>query len=238
MSQSSEKLTFGLVHGSWHGAWCWEYLQDELEAAGHDTVAVDLPIEDPKATFEDYAGIVAHSLSGVEAPVLVGHSRAGNVIPRVAGKIAVKKLIYLCSSFEPSTLSAFGYYGDDELPHRNPPDYHEGIVSLPGNQTVYNSELAKHYFFHDCEPEERNRAAAALRPQRKPIAEPPLRTRPEVSSAYIVGANDRIVRREWSEHVSRTYLGVEPVEIESGHSPFLSVPRELARLILEVTENE
>jgi pimeloyl-ACP methyl ester carboxylesterase len=41
--------TFGLVHGSWHGAWCWERLVPELEARGHRAVAVDLPAEDPAA---------------------------------------------------------------------------------------------------------------------------------------------------------------------------------------------
>jgi len=41
--------TFGLVHGSWHGGWCWERLIPELEARGHRAVAVDLPAEDPAA---------------------------------------------------------------------------------------------------------------------------------------------------------------------------------------------
>jgi hypothetical protein len=27
--------TFGLVHGAWHGAWCWDRLVPELEARGH-----------------------------------------------------------------------------------------------------------------------------------------------------------------------------------------------------------
>jgi hypothetical protein len=48
--------TFALVHGAWHGAWCWESLAALLRQAGHEVVAMDLPIEDGSASFEDHAG--------------------------------------------------------------------------------------------------------------------------------------------------------------------------------------
>ncbi|MEM7267933.1 MAG: alpha/beta fold hydrolase [Pseudomonadota bacterium] len=34
---------FLLVHGSWHGAWCWREVEKALRAAGHPTLAIDLP---------------------------------------------------------------------------------------------------------------------------------------------------------------------------------------------------
>lgn len=34
---------FVLVHGSWHGAWCWGLVEPLLQAAGHMTIAIDLP---------------------------------------------------------------------------------------------------------------------------------------------------------------------------------------------------
>ncbi len=34
---------FALVHGAFHGAWCWEPLVRELRAAGHTATAIDLP---------------------------------------------------------------------------------------------------------------------------------------------------------------------------------------------------
>jgi pimeloyl-ACP methyl ester carboxylesterase len=39
--------TFVLVHGGFHGGWCWAPLVERLEALGHDTVAPDMPIDDP-----------------------------------------------------------------------------------------------------------------------------------------------------------------------------------------------
>ena len=37
------KTAFVLVHGSWHGAWCWGLVELLLEAAGHMSIAIDLP---------------------------------------------------------------------------------------------------------------------------------------------------------------------------------------------------
>ena len=51
--------TFALVHGAWHGAWCWERLLEPLERRGHGALAVDLPAEDLDAGLDAYADIVA-----------------------------------------------------------------------------------------------------------------------------------------------------------------------------------
>ena len=50
--------TFALVHGAWHGAWCWERLIPLLQQAGHSVVAPELPSEDGSADFDAYADLV------------------------------------------------------------------------------------------------------------------------------------------------------------------------------------
>ena len=35
--------TFLLIHGAWHGAWCWDRIAPLLRAAGHNVIAPDLP---------------------------------------------------------------------------------------------------------------------------------------------------------------------------------------------------
>ena len=35
-----------LVHGLWHGAWCWDAVREELTGRGVDSVAVELPLTD------------------------------------------------------------------------------------------------------------------------------------------------------------------------------------------------
>lgn len=77
--------TFALVHGSWHGAWCWELLAPLIEREGHFTAAMDLPCEDASASFETYADVVCAALDGCgDDVVLVGHSLGANTIPLVA----------------------------------------------------------------------------------------------------------------------------------------------------------
>ena len=46
-------MIFGLIHGGCHSPWSWTYLEPELAARGHESIAVDLPIEDPSA---DHSG--------------------------------------------------------------------------------------------------------------------------------------------------------------------------------------
>ena len=90
-------MEFVLVHGSYHGAWCWDLLRPELERLGHRAVAVDLPISDPAAAAEAYADVVLGAVDGLTDPVLVGHSMAGLVIPLVAARRPVRRLVFLAA---------------------------------------------------------------------------------------------------------------------------------------------
>ena len=78
--------TFALVHGAWHGAWCWERLTPELVALGHRVITMDLPVDDSSATFDDYADAVCTAVTDIPGNelFLVGHSLAGVVVPLVA----------------------------------------------------------------------------------------------------------------------------------------------------------
>jgi pimeloyl-ACP methyl ester carboxylesterase len=96
--------TFVLVHGSWHGAWCWHRVVPELEALGHRVLAPDLPGHGDDATapaqltLKAYAECVATVIcSATEPVVLVGHSFAGIVISQVAELVPerISRLVYL-----------------------------------------------------------------------------------------------------------------------------------------------
>ena len=50
--------SFSLVHGAWHGGWCWDAVRAELEARGHVVHTPDLPCEDVAAGVEEYAAAV------------------------------------------------------------------------------------------------------------------------------------------------------------------------------------
>ena len=94
--------TVVLVHGAWHGAWCFERVLPLLEAAGIDAVAVDLPGHGddpgPLGDLHTDAARVRETLDGIDGDcVLLGHSYGGAVITEAGVHPSVRHLVYLCA---------------------------------------------------------------------------------------------------------------------------------------------
>lgn len=64
----------------------------------------------------------------------------------------------------------------------------------------------------------------------------PLEHWPSVPAIYVLTTEDRVVNPAWSRRAARERLGVDPVELPGGHSPFVSRPGELAAVLLEATD--
>lgn len=167
-----------LVHGSWHGAWCWYKLVPRLRKAGHEVDAVDLPGHGrdwrPPASVQlrDYVDAVVRVLGdGGEPAVLVGHSRGGIVISEAAEARPelVRELVYLAAFLIPS--------GEAMLPTA----LSDADSLIAANLTVEEAEgwhmLAPHAFrealYHDCSDEDVELASALLTPEpNAPVATP------------------------------------------------------------------
>ena len=98
--------TFVLVHGAWHGGWCWYKVVSLLRQQGHTVLAPDLPAHGRDQTpinsvsMGSYAQRVADVMRTVGEPViLVGHSMGGFVISAAAEQQpeSVAKLVYLAA---------------------------------------------------------------------------------------------------------------------------------------------
>jgi hypothetical protein len=78
------------------------------------------------------------------------------------------------------------------------------------------------------------RAAARLRGQFWKILQEttPLRAWPDVPSTAVIGSGDPVINPRWSRRVTPSVLGVAPIEIDCGHSPFYSAPSRLADAII------
>lgn len=197
--------SFSLVHGAWHGGWCWDPVRAELEARGHDVHTPDLPCEDVAAGIEEYVASVP------AADVVVGHSLGGLTIPYVEAhtRVFLTALVGGITSWTDVFVPGFGEGRiRDELGRSYYPD--PGVAA---NELQYPAEHAH--------------LASRLRRQ-APFAPDPLAVERPV---YVVCARDAVIRPDWQRHLARDVLGVEPLELEAGHSPMLERPRELAELL-------
>ena len=89
-------------------------------------------------------------------------------------------------------------------------------------------------FYHDCDDATAAWAIARLRPQSaRPMSEPwPITAWPDAARSVILTRDDRVVRLDSAQEAGRLILdGGEPIVIDGSHSPFLSRPAELARLL-------
>lgn len=234
-----EKATFCLVHGAWHGAWVWDLLRPQLEAHGHPTIAPTLPIDDPKANFNRYADVVSKAIasSGAKEVLIVAHSRAGNVVPRL-GNAAIKKLVYVSASVEEYTIGRPLVEEADRLPSKNSILFNIGSRKLHGEMTAYEKSLAKDVFYHDCPDEVAQWAVEKLRIQRKSKSEPPIRQMPATPAHFIVCAFDRVINTDRQIYTALNWFNVPESRIHvfnSGHSPMLAKPKEFAAKLLEWT---
>jgi pimeloyl-ACP methyl ester carboxylesterase len=222
--------TFALVHGVCAGAWCWELLTPHLEQAGHRVVAVDLPSDDPKARFSDYADVVDAGLGATtDEIVLVGHSLAGFTIPLVAARRPVRELVFLCA-----TIPVPGESVADRGVDWRAIDSADWQVDNGDGSFSITPEGFRLHVAQDLDPALLTEAAARLRPQfLTPFTERcPLDSMPSVACRYILCREDHIVSPEWSRRAARERLGVEPIELPGSHSPMASRPRELAEVLL------
>jgi len=229
-----EPLTFVLIHGAWHGAWCWERFTSEIERHGHRAIAIDLPIEDGSATFDTYADVVEAALPASDDIVLVAHSLDAMAIPIVAARRPVRAMIFVSG-----VIPLLGGKPWEEGPSMEAPGVtspleraDNGAVSWP------DVEAARAAMYNTSEPADAAWCFSKLRPQNSSSlwGEYPLATWPDAPMIMIGCSEDRIVSVEWSRHTAER-LGVELVEIEGDHSPFLSRPGELADVVLERLRN-
>lgn len=115
--KKSEPTTFVLVHGAWHGGWCWRRVADRLTAAGHYVVAPTLSGVGERSHLASDAITLSTQIDDVvnemkwkdlDHIVLVGHSYGGFVITGVAERMRerIAAIVYL-DAFIPSDGQSF-----------------------------------------------------------------------------------------------------------------------------------
>ena len=225
--------TFALIHGAWHGAWCWERLIGPLQERGHQVVVPELPSEDPELGLDDYADTIHGALGDAGDVVVVPHSLGGLVGPVIAGRRPLKALVYLNALVPEPGLS----FGDQLSASEEQILVFEGGRALDdqGRSHWPDQEATARIMYGDLSPEDARWAAERLRPQAQ-------RSQTEISPAppdglrteSIIGTEDRIVSPAWSRRVARERLGVEPIELPTGHFSMVTHPEHLADALAQL----
>jgi pimeloyl-ACP methyl ester carboxylesterase len=225
-------MDIALVHGSYHGSWCWDLLRPELERLGHRVITPDMPISDPALGADAYAQAVEDALDTAAEPIVVGHSMSGLVIPLVALRRPVRKLIFLAAFLPAPGKSMNEQRGAEPIDGRVAPTTAEW-TDLGDDVWMVGPTTATEVFFQDATPEVGRWATERLRPQSYRVMNEvtPLEAWPDVEKRSIVCRDDRAINPDWVRTAARDRLGVEAVEIDGGHSPFMTRPAELAQLL-------
>ncbi|HET7208037.1 MAG TPA: alpha/beta hydrolase [Terriglobales bacterium] len=215
-----------LVHGSTQDASGWDLLAPELEQLGHHTARTNLPANEPEASATHYADLIAAAIPrDSDDVVVVAHSASGLFLPLVPEQRQVRQLVFLAAVIPEIGKSMLDQV-KAEADMLNP----EWI----GKDPTRDDALAMKFLFHDCSHEVAHWALGTRRLMyaKQAMTEVcPLKSWPQVPSAYVVCAEDRTVRPEWCRRAARTRLGVEPIELPGGHCPHVSRPKDLARVL-------
>ena len=239
------ETTFVLVHGAYHGSWCFEKLMTQLEQRGQKAVGVDLPLCPDKTTpvsMEDCMAAMEKVIpQGCQPVILCGHSNGGHFISAFAERHPerVKELVYITATLLPDGCSAFDepvLRDDCPKPRREsnavckwyPVETEEDFV------TVWN------YFYSGADRADAQWAVQHLRPQPLDCLATPNRLTQErygsVGRSYVLCTDDRCM----SAALQRAMLEKVPCKVyqlESGHSPFLTHPGELAEILCQIKQS-
>ena len=205
---------FALLHGAGDSGWYWHLVEDELRDLGHDTVAPDLPIEDPGAGFSDFADTVVAAIGDRDDVVVVAQSAGAFTAPLVSERVGAREIILVA--------------GMVPAPGETP---NEWFANTGWSASIDPDPLVA--FYHDVPRAIAEEAMRHGRDDAGDADEPwPLDAWPDVPTRFVLCTEDRFFPPEFLRRVVAERLGdVEVDEIRASHCVALSRPAELAGIL-------
>lgn len=217
--------TFVLIPGAGSDSWYWHLVVPYLRDRGHDVVAVDLPCNDDSAGLSEYTDAVVEAIGNRTDLVLVAQSMAGFTAPLVCERVPVDLMVTVAAML-PLPGEPPGDWWDNtgwEMARR-------GQMARDGRDPDAGFDVLAD-FFHDVPADVV--AEAMARGERDqsgtPFEKPwPLAAWPDVPTKVLICRDDRFFPAELMRRVARERLGITPDEMDGGHLPALSRPKDLA----------
>jgi pimeloyl-ACP methyl ester carboxylesterase len=237
--------TYVLIHGAWHGGWCWHRIVARLERSGHRALAPDLAAMGRDRTpvggitLAHWAAQISQLIEAeVDPVILVGHSRGGIVLSEVAERVParIEALVYV-SAFLLTNGQSLQNAADQDPQSLVGPGL---IVADDQRSVLIRDDAACAAFYGECSDEDVALARALLVPE--PLA--PLLTPIQVTPAnfgrlprvYVECTRDRAITHQQQRRMQAALPCQQRVTLDTDHSPFLSRSDDLAATLLRLTD--
>lgn len=229
--------TFTLLHGAWHGAWCWEHVARILRGRGHnvttptqtglgekaDLLSADITLQ----TFVD--DVVSHlTENDLNSVILVGHSFGGGPITGAAAKVPerIRELVYL-----DSLLPLSGVSQSERLPAETWAERKQNAIASSGGLSI---PCPPGEAFGILDADQQRWVEARLTPHPTRTYETAIHFEGSPGNGlpcrYIRPTNPAYQSAEASVQLARS-LGWPIQEIVTGHDAMVSAPEALADLL-------
>lgn len=237
----TDKRTFVLVHGAFHGGWCWRDVANILRAQGHRVFTpTQTGLGERKhlmsrdITLDTFTDDIANLIEAEELDdvVLVGHSFGANATSGVAERMParIRHLVYLDSLIIEGGGSPFDALPADVVAARRKgaADSSDGL-SIP----VPSPDV-----FGVFDPAQTAWVNRHLTPQPLSVYESKLNIRGAVGNGlprtYVVCTDPIYTPLESTRQWVRAQQGWGWVELATGHDAMVSAPAETARILVEI----
>jgi pimeloyl-ACP methyl ester carboxylesterase len=234
--------TVVLVHGAWHGAWCWDRVVDGLRERDIDALALDLPghgdSSEPLGDLYGDAAALRGTLDTLDGPAVVcGHSYGGAVVSLgAASHPAAKHLVFLAALMLDAGESCAASV--PEPPGGAPgPELELGRAlrfSDDGTTITLDLDVAPGAFYADCSPSDTAWAVERLGGHPAASLRQTIDTAAwrDIPSTYVICEDDRALP-VWLQRVL-SERATNVVTWPTSHSPFLSRPELVVDLLADL----
>jgi pimeloyl-ACP methyl ester carboxylesterase len=235
--------TFVLVHGAWHGGWCWRSVSPLLRRAGHEVFAPSLTgLGERKHLARSDIGLDMHiedivsllEMEDLKDVVLVGHSYGGMVVTGAADRAhgRIKRLVYLDAFFPENGKCALDYVVPERAARMREEGEKVGSVTPPP-LSLWGLTKPEHIDF--VKPREVRHPYRTMSQQIKLGNEAALARLPKTfiyCSSPATGSFDQFAAKYRHNPAWKFF------ELKTGHDAMILMPEQVAEILLKHTRGQ
>lgn len=224
-----------LLHGAWHGGWCWNYLVPHLRLKSIKVLAPNLPgrsgVSEKTLSPSGYLKFIIQLIHSSPEPVfIVAHSLAGIFASQLIESIPKKisGIAYVSAFLLRDGQSVFDVITD------NPSLITQSLVISDSHINIL-PKVARQALYNYCVPEIATWASNKLCPEPVEPMQTPIhfceKKFSQVKTYYVLCTEDMATLPDFQRKMCQKFPDTQIIEFKSDHSPFLCRPKDFADLV-------